>query len=83
MKILAWQYPEKRNLQYYVEHKRLYPVSIIPGINKKNRIKLFTSDIITVQDLIALEAEDIMRLLSTDRKQTAKILDEVSLLVDQ
>ena len=82
MKIMAWQYPEERNLQYYVEHKRIYPVSIIPSINKKNTHKLFASDIITVQDLIALDAGDIMKLLSIDDRQTAKILDDLELLVN-
>lgn len=82
MKIMAWQYPEERNLQYYVEHKRIYPVSILPSINKKNRNKLFASDIITVQDLVALDAGRIMELLSIDKKQTAGILEELELLVN-
>jgi hypothetical protein len=81
MKILAWQYPEERNLQYYVEHKKLYPVSILPGINKKNSLKLFSSGIITVQDLVSLDAEEIMELLSIDQNLTSKIIEEAELLL--
>jgi hypothetical protein len=83
MKILAWQYPEDKNLQYFIENKKLYPISIIPSIKKSHKEKLFESGIIMVQELIALNAEEIIKLLSIDRKKTAKILDEVELLINE
>ncbi len=82
MKILAWQYPEDKNLQYYIEHKKLYPISILPGIKKNQKEKLFESGIILVQELITLDAGEIMKMLSIDRRKTAKILDEVELLTN-
>jgi len=82
LKVLAWQHPEEKNLQYYIENKRLYPISIIPSIKKVYRNKLFDTDIILIQDLIALDAEEIMHILSIDKKTTSKILDEVDLMVN-
>ena len=83
MKILAWQYPQERNLQYFIENKKLYPISILPSIKKNYKEKLFESGIILVQELISLNAEEIMKLLSIDGKKTAKILDEVELLTNE
>lgn len=82
LKILAWQYPETKNLQYYIEKKKLYPVSILTSINKKQKEVLFDSGILLVQELIAMDAEGIMRILSIDRSTTLKILNEIDLLLN-
>jgi hypothetical protein len=82
LKILAWQYPEDENLQYYIENKRLYPISILPSIKGAHKEILFGAGIILVQDLIAVDAEEIMKILSIDRKKVSGILDEIGLLVN-
>jgi hypothetical protein len=82
LRILAWQYPEEKNLQYYIENKKLYPISIIPSIKKAYKEKLFDSDIILIQELIAMDAEEIIKMLSIDEKATSRILDEVELLIN-
>ncbi len=82
LKILAWQYPETRNLQYYIEKKKLYPVSILTSIKKKQKKVLFDSGILLVQELIAMDGEGIMRILSIDRSATLKILNEIDLLLN-
>lgn len=81
LKILAWQYPEKMNLQYYIENKKLYPISVLPSLKKRHKEMLFDSDIILVQELIAMDAEKIMRMLSIDKKAASRIIDEVGLLM--
>ena len=82
LKIMAWQYPETRNLQYYIEKKKLYPVSILTSIKKKQKEVLFDSGILLVQELIAMDAEGIMRILSIGRSATLKILNEIDLLLN-
>lgn len=64
LKIMAWQYPEVENLQYYIESKKLYPVSILSTITEKQKIKLFNSNIILVKDLLSFKMESLMGLLS-------------------
>ena len=82
LRVLAWQYPEEKNLQYYIENKRLYPISIIPSINKRHREMLFDSDIILVQEFIAIGAERIMKTLSIDKNTTSQMLDEIDMLIN-
>ena len=80
LKILAWQYPEEKNLQYYIENKKLYPISILTTITKKHKEILFDSDIILVQDLISMDADELMRLLSIKKIKILKILNEIEIL---
>lgn len=82
LKIMAWQYPETKNLQYYIEKKKLYPVSILTSLKKKQKEVLFNSGILLVQELVALDGEAIMRILSINRSITLKILNEIDLLLN-
>ena len=81
LRILAWQYPEVKNLQYYIEKKKLYPVSILTTITKNQKETLFESGILLVQELVSMDADNIMRLLSTDKIKTVKILNEIDILL--
>lgn len=76
LKIMAWQYPEVENLQYYIESKKLYPISILSTITEKQKIKLFNSDIILVKDLLSLKIESLMGLLSINYQKALDILRE-------
>lgn len=82
LKILAWQYPETKNLQYYIEKKKLYPISILTSLKKKQKEVLFNSGILLVQELVAMDAEAIMHTLSINRQVTLKILNEIDLLLN-
>lgn len=76
LKIMAWQYPEVENLQYYIESKKLYPISILSTITEKQKIKLFNSDIILVKDLLSLKMESLMGLLLIKYQKAQDILRE-------
>jgi len=81
LRILAWQYPKVKNLQYYIERKKLYPISILTTITKNQKETLFDSGILLVQELVSIEADEIMRLLSIKKIRTMKILNEIEILL--
>ena len=80
MKITAWNYPENESLQFYIESKKLYPVTILSTLSENQKRILFDKNILTIKELIAFQIEDLMELLSLDGDHAAKILDEISLL---
>lgn len=82
LRILAWKYPQEHNLQYYIENKKLYPVSIIPSIKKKHLDELFGADIIMIQDFLSTDPQKLMKILHIDKKKLSGILDEISLMAD-
>ncbi|MCJ7665492.1 MAG: ATP cone domain-containing protein [Actinobacteria bacterium] len=81
LKILAWQYPEVENLQYYIENKKLYPVSILTTITKNQKEILFKSGILLIQELVSMDAGEIMQLLSIDKIRTLMIINEIDILL--
>jgi len=81
LKIMAWHCPEDENLEYFIESKKLYPVSILPSINDKQKEKLFGSNIIMVKELGNLGAEKLAGLLSISCQEAETILNEAKILL--
>lgn len=80
--IIAWHYPEKKNLEYYIEDKKLYPVSILAGLNNQQKNILFDNNIITIQDLLTNNPNNLSKLLNTDLFKIHKFLGDAKLLND-
>jgi hypothetical protein len=80
LNILAWHYPETENLQYFIETKNLYPISILSTITEKQKEKLFDYDIILVKDLAGFDIDKLTCLIGADRSAVLKILDEASII---
>ncbi|MCG9479506.1 MAG: restriction endonuclease [Actinomycetia bacterium] len=81
MNIIAWHYPKGRNLEYYIEAKKLYPVSILPGLKKKKRYKLFENEIYTIQDLLKNKPEFISNLLGLDKDSCNRLFARAAMLL--
>lgn len=81
LRVMAWQHPKVRNLQYYIENKKVYPVTILTTITENQKEILFESNILLVQELVSMDAGKIMRLLSIDKIRTLKILNEIEILL--
>ncbi len=81
LKILAWQYPKVENLQYFIETKKLYPISILSTITRKQKEKLFDSDIILIKELGGYRMDNLTKLISVSQPQALKILNEISIIL--
>jgi hypothetical protein len=81
LKIMAWQYPEVENLQYFIESKKLYPLSILRTITGKQKVKLFNSNIILVKELFNFKMESLSGLLSINYQKAENILHESKILM--
>jgi hypothetical protein len=81
LKIMAWHYPEVENLEYFIETKKLYPISILSTINKKQKELLLDSDIILIKELESYGADDLTRLVHVNHWYASKILNEARILL--
>lgn len=69
MKLVSWGYPKKKSLEKLIEEGRLYPVTVLAGLNSHQIHKLIEHNIFLMRDLIMKDAASIGRLLSiSDRK---------------
>jgi len=80
LKVLAWHYPRRENLQYFIETKNLYPISILSTITERQKEKLFDSDIILIKELINYNTNNLSDLISVSREAALKILDEAGII---
>ncbi len=80
LKIMAWQYPEVENLQYFIESKKLYPISILSTISEKQKERLFDSNIILVKELLNFKIDSLVEFLSIDYQKAEKIFNELKII---
>jgi len=80
LKVLAWHYPKTENLQYFIETRKLYPISILSTITEGQKETLFDSDIILVKELAGCNINKIADLIGADQEAASKILDEASII---
>ena len=81
LKILAWHYPEVENLEYFIETKKLYPISILSTITERQRDILFDSNIILAKELGSYKMDSLAELISVRQSRASKILNEVAIIL--
>ncbi len=78
--IIAWHYPAEKNLEYYIENKKLYPVSILPGLKLRQKEKLLDNDILTIKDMLEIKPEKIGSFIGAGSELVNRIFMEAELL---
>lgn len=71
--VRSWGYPGNLSLEKMIEDKRLYPVTIVSGIQAGLISKLLKEDIILVKDLVDMNVRDIRRILSLPERKAAAL----------
>ncbi|MDD3520473.1 MAG: restriction endonuclease [Actinomycetota bacterium] len=78
--IIAWHYPDDKNLEYYIENKKLYPVTILPGLKLKQKEALLDSDILTIKDLLGAKPGTIGNYINAGNEFIDRIFLEAETL---
>ncbi|MCL5073186.1 MAG: restriction endonuclease [Actinobacteria bacterium] len=81
LKIIAWHYPEQENLEYFIENKKLYPVSILQGLNNQQKIILFNQDTITIKDFLEYTPDSIARTIHTNSIFAHRLFEQAEMLI--
>lgn len=61
MRITSWTYPDKFNLRYLIESKKLYPITVLKSVSSKIKQRLFQSNVFLVKDLIEGSEKDLLK----------------------
>lgn len=73
MNILSWGYPKKNSLEKIIEKDKLYPVTVLSGLNYKQVHGLMEQGIFLMRDLAVLDVPGISSLLSITERRAASI----------
>lgn len=64
MNAIAWNYPEKGNLQDFVEQPSMYPITILPNLSGEDKQQLLTqADILLCSELVNASEEKLAGLM--------------------
>lgn len=76
LKIISWRYPKNESLEYLIEKKGLYPITILPSLRKYARKKLAERRIILAKDLLKYSVGNLARLTGLQSKVVQKLQEE-------
>lgn len=73
MPVIAWNYPEKGNLQDLVEDPQMYPITLLSSLTEQEKKRLIEKDVVFCQDLITKSDQELADpLLRHDKLQRAR-----------
>jgi Holliday junction resolvase len=62
LKIISWRYPRNESLEYLIEKKKLYPITILPLLTKYIKEKLVEGQILFIKDLLKYSLSDLVQI---------------------
>ena len=80
MKALAWNYPEKDNLQNFVENPKMYPVTILTALSGEEKRRLLEGDIVVCLDLLNAKKEDLEKTFLINKERLEEALESASII---
>jgi hypothetical protein len=75
LKITSWSFPENNSLENLIESKKLYPVTMLSSISKKERDILSKSGITLLKDLAEMDFRNL-RIPGINEKRFKKLIKE-------
>jgi len=76
LKMTAWKYPKKGNLQELIMEKNLYPITILKSLPLEGIEKLYDLKILVAKDLLKFSPKEISKKIKIDEQTATKILEE-------
>lgn len=76
LKIISWRYPRNESLEYLIEKKGLYPMTILPSLTKYAKEMLAQKRAILAKDLLKYSVDDLVRLVGLQPKIAKKLQEE-------
>jgi len=79
--LIGWSYPEEKNLQYFIEKNKLYPITVLRRLEKKYEERLLKEGIITCQDLLKIEPRSFQAKTGLDSRKISLLQNEANLIL--
>lgn len=80
MRLLGWQHPKGNGLEYLIEAKKLYPITILRALSRALKEQLFSKNIILCQELISLKKDVLQRKTKIKDKKLTRLINEAKLI---
>lgn len=76
LRLIGWDYPRRGSLKEMIEEAGLFPITVITGLNTKQKQKLLEKGILLCSELC--RNPGVLNQLDLDKKRQQKIIEEVN-----
>jgi CYTH domain-containing protein len=76
LRLIAWDYPRKESLKDMIENTGLFPITVITGLNAKQKQKLLEKNIVLCSDLC--RNPGLLAQLDLTQKKQVEVMEEVN-----
>lgn len=73
LKTMGWKYPRGGSLEQMIDRQKTYPVTVLPGANRRVLNALFRKDIILASDVHGMDAEELIALTGLDSRTVIRL----------
>jgi hypothetical protein len=81
LKITSWKFPRKESLEFLIENKKLYPITILKNLNQNTKEALYRSKIMIAKDLLNFEIDELQQKTGLSIKELNKIIEETKQII--
>ena len=81
IRMLGWNYPKDEGLKDLVDRYSLYPVTVLPAVNRYARERFAEYGMMLVRDLAVYSPEDLISKFSIHKDYAHKIIKQAHLLI--
>ncbi|MCX6737577.1 MAG: hypothetical protein NTX26_02495 [Candidatus Parcubacteria bacterium] len=82
LNMIGWRYPKDRGLEYIIESKKLYPVTILPSFKGYLAEILKSKDILMVRELLDINIQQSIRGRHLNQASVNQLYKEAKLIVE-
>ncbi len=76
LKIIGWHYPRDESLEYLIEKKGLYPITILPSLTKYARQRLAEKKLMLAKDILKYSLYDLVQIIGLQPRAVKKLQKE-------
>ena len=76
MMLTGWNYPQNKGLERLIEHKKLYPVTMLRTLDRETRDRLAMNDLILIRDILETDVRDLHRITNIKTRKLKVLIQE-------
>jgi hypothetical protein len=82
LKLLGWSFPDSESIQVRIEENQLYPITILPKLDRKTFAQLHSANIILLKELVSCEDREL-ESLGIKRQHVAKLKEQARVILSR
>ncbi|MEA3295707.1 MAG: hypothetical protein U9Q27_01015 [Patescibacteria group bacterium] len=80
--LLGWRYPKQNSLEHLIEKQKLYPITILPSLNKSLKHIFVSEKIILARDVLKINAKNFAKKYKISENKISALTKQAKILLN-